>query len=288
MPSVLQQSDTMPDPSLIRRPPFGFLFLEGRAVLELAALVPAYPRLRQAPRGDGHPVLVLPAFMTTDVSTRLLRGFLRDRGYAAHGWKLGRNTGPSPDTVTGLARRLDELRSRYGRRVSVIGWSLGGVYARELARAFPADVRQVIALASPFRNLEAVNVPAFLLKLRPRHPDEAALQARLREPVPVPMTAIYSRTDGVASWQSCLAESGPLSESIEVDSSHLGISWHPAVLLTIADRLAQPDGAWSRFRTLGGWPFAARATAAPSAGGTQAGQPSVDDRGRAAVAGRHG
>ena len=253
----------MPQESLIERPPWGFLFLESRAALEFMALVASYPLLRRAPRGDGHPVLVLPAFMTSDLSTRVLRGFLRDRGYAAHGWKLGRNAGPSPETVAGLRRRLDELRRRYDRRVSVIGWSLGGVYARELARAFPTDVRQVITLASPFRNLDAVNVPTFLLTRRRLHPDEAALRERLCQPVPVPMTAIYSRTDGVASWRSCVAEPGPLSESIEVASSHLGIAWNPATLLTIADRLAQPEGAWRPFRApkLWRWPFAPRVMA---------------------------
>jgi pimeloyl-ACP methyl ester carboxylesterase len=244
--------------STIRRPHLGLLFLEGRAVLEFAALLPAYPLLRRAPRGDGHPVLVLPAFMTSDLSTRVLRRFLRGRGYAAHGWNLGRNVGPNPQTVAGLRRRLEELRQRYDKRVSVIGWSLGGVYARELARAFPSDVRQVITLASPFRNLEAVNVPTFLLTRRGQHPDEAALRERLHEPVPVPMTAIYSRTDGVAAWQSCVAEPGPLSESIEVGSSHLGIAWHPSVLLVVADRLAQPEGSWSPFQTPKGsrWPRA--------------------------------
>lgn len=245
---------------MIRRPPWGLLFLEGRAGFEFVALLAAYPLLRRAPRGDGHPVLVLPAFMTSDFSTRVLRGFLRDRGYAAHGWKLGRNAGPSPETLAGLQRRLEELRQRYDRRVSVIGWSLGGVYARELARAFPSNVRQVITLASPFRNLEAVNVPTFLLTRRRPHPDEAALRERLCKPVSVPMTAIYSRTDGVASWRSCVAEPGPLSESIEVASSHLGIGWHPVTLLTIADRLAQPEGGWNPFRAskLWRWPFAPR------------------------------
>jgi pimeloyl-ACP methyl ester carboxylesterase len=245
---------------MIRRPALGLLFLEGRALLEFAALLPAYPLLRRAPRGDGHPVLVIPAFMTSDFSTRVLRRFLRGRGYAAHGWELGRNVGPSSEMVGGLRRRFEELRKRYDKRVSVIGWSLGGVYARELARAFPADVRQVITLASPFRNLDAVNVPAFLLARRGQHPDEATLRERLREPVPVPMTAIYSRTDGVAAWQSCVAETGPLSESIEVDSSHLGIAWHPSALLTIADRLAQPEGEWNPFRPPKGWrwPFGPR------------------------------
>jgi hypothetical protein len=237
----------------IRRPGVGLLLLESRAVLEMAALLVSYPLLRRAPRGDGHPVLVLPAFMTSDVSTRVLRSFLRDRGYAAHGWKLGRNTGPTPETVAGLVQRLHELRRRHDRRVSLIGWSLGGVYARELARAFPADVRQVITLAAPFRNLEAINVPAFLLTRRRPHPNEAAFRERLRLPLQVPMTAIYSRTDGIVSWRSCVAEPGPKSESIEVESSHLGIGHHPVVLLTVADCLAQAEDAWKPCRPPAGW-----------------------------------
>lgn len=246
-------------------PGLGLLLLEGRALFELAALIPAYPLLRQAPRGDGHPVLVLPAFMTGDFSTRVLRRFLRDLGYAAHGWKLGRNSGPSPETVKGLATRFEELRTRYGRRLSLIGWSLGGVYARELARHFAPDVRQVITLASPFRNLEAVNLPDFLLHRRGAHPKEAAFREQLRAPLPVPTTAIYSRTDGIVAGQSCMEERGPLSESIEVASSHLGIAHHPVVLLTIADRLAQPEGTWQPFRPPRGWrwPFAPRIAPPP-------------------------
>jgi hypothetical protein len=137
------------------------------------------------------------------------------------------------------------------------------VYARELARAFASDVRQVITLASPFRDLEATNVPPFLLARRRPHPDEAAFRERLRLPLSVPMTAVYSRTDGIASWQSCVAEPGPQSENIEVASSHLGIGHHPVVLLTIADRLAQPEGAWKPFRPPARlrWPFAPRLAA---------------------------
>jgi pimeloyl-ACP methyl ester carboxylesterase len=251
----------------IPRPGLGLLLLEGRALLELAALLPAYPVLRRAPRGDGHPVMVLPGFMADDFSTRALRRFLRDRGYAAHGWKLGRNTGPNPELVTQLVARFQDLQQRYDRQLSLIGWSLGGIYAREIARAFPSYVRQVITLASPFRDLEATNVPAFLQARRRRHPDEALLRERLRLPLPVPTTAIYSRTDGIASWQSCVAEPGPQSESVEVESSHLGIGHHPVVLLTIADRLAQPEGSWKPFAPPAGlrWPLAPRVTVPHSA-----------------------
>jgi len=237
----------------IRRPPFGFLLLEGRALIEFASLLAAYPLLRRAPRGDGHPVLVIPGFMASDLSTRALRGFLRRCGYMVHGWDLGRNTGPGPDKVGAMVARLHDLHQRDGRHVSLVGWSLGGVYARELARGFPSEVRQVITLASPFRDLDATNVPAFLRARRGSHPRELEFRARLRQPLPVPLTAIYSRTDGIAAWRSCVAEPGPRSENIEVQSSHLGIGLHPVVLLTIADRLAQPEGEWKPFRPPDGW-----------------------------------
>jgi pimeloyl-ACP methyl ester carboxylesterase len=233
----------------IAPPPRHLLLLEGRALLELAAFLAAYPILRRAPRGDGHPVLVFPGFMASDFSTRALRRYLRDLGYAAHGWRLGRNVGPDPDVAARMVERLRDIRGRYGRPVSLIGWSLGGIYARELARRFMDDVRQVITLASPFRDVDATNVPKFLRDTRRRRslPDEADYRSLLHAPLSVPTTAIYSRSDGIAAWQSCCVDEGPFSESIEVASSHLGIGHHPVVLLTIADRLAQPHGAWKPF-----------------------------------------
>lgn len=236
-----------------KRPSRGFLLLEGRVVIEWAALLPALPVLRRAPRGDGQPVLVVPGFMASDVSTLVLRRFLARLGYRAHGWGLGRNVGPSSEMARGLAQCLEELRRRYGRRVSLVGQSLGGIYARELARRYADDVRQVITLASPFRDPEATNVPAALLVRRRQHPDERAFRERLRTPLPVPSTAIYSRTDGLVSWRSCCEDPGPQRESIEVESSHLGMGLHPVVLLTIADRLRQPEGAWEPFRPPTGW-----------------------------------
>jgi pimeloyl-ACP methyl ester carboxylesterase len=255
------------DPLSIRRPPRGLFLLEGRARLELAALLPAYPVLRRAPRGDGHPVLVLPGFLAGDFSTRALRAFLRDRGYSAHAWGLGRNLGPNPELVAKMVERLQTLRQRHERKVSLIGWSLGGVYARELARNFPSDIRQVITLASPFRDLTATSVPPLLRRFGGRHrPENDTRRAQLGEPIPVPATAIYSKTDGIAAWQSCVEPSGPQSENIEVESSHLGIGHHPVVLLTIADRLAQPEGVWRPFQAPVGWrwPWVPRvATATP-------------------------
>jgi pimeloyl-ACP methyl ester carboxylesterase len=250
-----------------REPPIAppgrhLLFLEGRALLELAALLPAYPLLRRAPRGDGHPVIVLPGFMASDFSTRALRRFLRDLGYAVHGWGAGRNVGPSPELAARMAAHLQDVRACHARRVSLVGWSLGGIYARELARRFAEDVRQVITLASPFRDVEATNVPRFLRDLARRRPlpDEADYRRILHAPLPVPTTAIYSRTDGIAAWRSCRLDEDATSQNIEIASSHLGIGHHPVALLTIADRLTQPEGAWKRFTPPPGWrwPFVPR------------------------------
>lgn len=248
----------MTNVSPIPPPARGLLLLEGRALLELAALLPAYPMLRRAPAGDGHAVLVLPGLMASDFSTGALRRFLRDKGYQAHGWKQGRNLGPSDALIAALVERLADVHRRSGRRVSLIGWSLGGIYARELARAMPELVRQVITLASPFRDLDAVNVPRFLQRrARARNPmqDDALVRARLRAALPVPTTAIFSQSDGITAGDSCRADTGPQAENLEVASSHLGIGHHPVVLLTIADRLAQPEDSWRPFVPPRGWRF---------------------------------
>jgi pimeloyl-ACP methyl ester carboxylesterase len=235
------------------------LALETRAWFEFAALVPALPALAAAPRGDGHPVLVLPGFLADDRSTRALRWFLRDRGYHAHAWRLGRNTGPAPETVSGLAERLTSLHRRHDRKVSIVGWSLGGIYARELARAFPDHVRQVITLASPFRDPGASTVARFArLGIGPKPTGDSTIPIeRLRAPLPVPTTSFYSETDGIVAWQSCLAE-GPRAENLAVESSHCGMGHHPTVLLAIADRLTQPEGVWQPYVPTppAWWPFA--------------------------------
>ena len=240
----------MGDAATLAGPSAALLALEARAWLEFASLIPALPVLQAAPRGDGHPVLVLPGWLASDTSTRALRWFLRDRGYHAHGWRLGRNHGPTSEIVNGLGARLAALRARHGRRISLVGWSLGGIYARELARRRPDDVRQVITLASPFRDPDATS--AFIARLAGRRPTRAPdVLERLRSPLPVPTTAIYSRTDGIVAWQSCVEPRGEQSESIEVGTSHCGMGHHPAALLVIADRLAQPDGTWRHFEPRG-------------------------------------
>lgn len=193
-----------------------------RAMLEAGSLGPALPWLAGAPRGDGHAVLVLPGFMASDVSTRVLRGFLRERGYTPHGWQLGRNRGPRGVLLDALRRRLELLSA--GGRVSLVGWSLGGVFARELAKALPGRVRSVITLGSPF-----------------------AARAESRPAPPVPTSAIYSKSDGIVPWRACRELPSAHTENIELVGSHCGLGFHPLALLAIADRLAQPEHHWKPF-----------------------------------------
>jgi pimeloyl-ACP methyl ester carboxylesterase len=215
----------------LQQPTLGRMLLESRAVLEFGAFAATAPALQLAPRGDGHPVLVLPGLAASDESTRPLRWFLRNRGYHTHGWRLGRNTGPSARIRSGLRDRVRAIADQHGRRISLVGWSLGGIYAREIARVAPDAVRQVITLGSPFRG-----------RLRRDVGPEAAGTLR------VPTTAVFTRTDGVVPWQLCVERPGPRRESVEVRGSHIGLGHNPAVLLVVADRLAQPEGTWAPFR----------------------------------------
>ena len=126
------------------------MFLEGRAISELGAFLGALPLLSLAPRGDGHPVLVLPGLVASDTSTRPLRSFLKSRGYAVSGWRQGRNLGLRHGVQDAMVDLVQELNDTHGRKVSLVGWSLGGLYARQLAKMMPERVRSVITLGSPF------------------------------------------------------------------------------------------------------------------------------------------
>lgn len=237
---------TATDPSA--PPSRELLLLEVRAIWELTAFFAAYPLLRLAPRGDGHPVLVLPGLAASDTSTRPLRTFLKDQGYHAHGWKLGANHGPRPGAEAKMQARLAELAERHQRKVSLIGWSLGGVFAREMARRAPEQVRSVITLGSPFAGApKASNAWKLYERASGRNASDWPERERMRTPPPVPSTAIFSRSDGIVAWQGCLEQEGPTSENIEVEGSHCGLGHNPAVLYAIADRLAQSEGAWRPF-----------------------------------------
>lgn len=231
------------------KPPSQLLLaLEVRGIWELQAFFSLYPLLRRAPRGDGHPVLVLPGLSASDVSTRPLRTYLKAQGYAAHGWKLGPNHGPRPGVEAAMDERLAELAQRYQRKVSLIGWSLGGVFARELARRSPSLVRQVITLGSPFANEpKASNAWQLYELLSDRKAEDWPDREAMKLPPPVPSTAIYSRTDGIVAWQGCREQDSTTTQNIEIEGSHCGLGHNAAALFAIADRLALPEGEWSPF-----------------------------------------
>ena len=244
----MRKTHSSKDKNDVRAPGWLLMALEGRAPWELGASLLAAPILKTAPKGDGHPVLVFPGLAAGDITTLVLRNFLRDRGYASYAWEQGLNFGPRPGVVEACVARVKQLRAEHGRTVSLIGWSLGGVYAREIAKIAADDVRSVITLGTPFSgHPKATNAwRLYELASGQRITDDDRI-AELRKTPPVPTTSIFSRTDGVVAWQCSAEQETARSENIEVHASHLGMGMNPTALYAVADRLAQPEGKWKRF-----------------------------------------
>jgi pimeloyl-ACP methyl ester carboxylesterase len=232
-----------------------------RAWLDWGSLQLAEPWFSALPGGDGQPVLVIPGFTAGDRSTSILRRFLARLGYLPTGWNQGVNFGVRHEAFEGVARLLDQLQREYGCGVSLVGQSLGGIYARELAKRNPERVRQVITLGSPFNDPggHASNVTELYRLFNPGHASKAEQIRRehweIPAPPPVPTTAIFSRWDGVCHWRACIQHGGHEQvENIEVMASHTGMAVNPQTLLIIADRLAQRHGGWKPFQRGGGTP----------------------------------
>ena len=242
--------------SAMPRPALWHSLLEFRALAEVMSIAPARPLLELAGRGDGHPVLVLPGFFAADGSTARMRKFLNQKGYSAHAWGQGRNPGLSLELFQRLEERLQQLFDEHGGKVSMVGWSLGGIYARLLAHRNPDLVRQVVTLGSPFKISEYGAVQGAVARLYERmNPDQAddpmlEFESTWRQAPPVPSTAIYSEGDGVAHWSFCIDEEGEETENLHIPSSHLGMTHNPLVLYAVAQRLAQAEGEWRPFSWL--------------------------------------
>lgn len=234
--------------SAFRAPSLTLLATEPlRALLDFCS---AKVGVRAQPVGDGHPVIVFPGLGGAPFTTSHLRRFLTQSGFDARCWGRGVNTGPDGKLDDWLGALLDDVRrvqQDSGRKASLIGWSLGGVYAREIAKLAPDRVRQVVTLGTPFASMgNGATHAETIYKLLGGDTSQLTpeLQARLRETPPVPTTAVYSKSDGVVSWRGCIEKKTPLSESVEVSASHLGMVTHPDVLRILANRLAQPEGQW--------------------------------------------
>lgn len=240
-------------PEDLRAPSPLLMLLEGRAFWEYAAMLAALPWLRKLPMGDGHPVIVLPGLGASDITTLPLRNYLDDLGYTPYAWNQGLNLGPRDGVLDALRDLIRETTDVHGARVSLVGWSLGGVYARELAKEFGNDVRCVITLGSPFSGHPRATNAWRLFKLLNAQQDvhDPELLNQLRKAPDVPTTSIYSKTDGVVAWQCSINDPAPHTENIEVQASHIGMGMNPLALFAIADRLRQDPEAWQRFDARG-------------------------------------
>ena len=234
-------------------PPSAWLALTEihRAVVDVVSLRLSRRALAFAPSGDGHPVMVLPGFMGDDGYSAAFRRFLDKRNYQVHGWGLGRNLGPRNGVLEGMEQRVRELYERHGGPISLVGHSLGGLYARELARKMPECVRQVISLGSPFgEGRMSASYPGKLFAaLNPM--DELPLdQDQLCVAPPVPTTAVYSHGDGIVNWLTTVQHNGhDQSQNIRVRGSHCGMTVNPTVWFLVAERLAQEHGEWQPFES---------------------------------------
>jgi pimeloyl-ACP methyl ester carboxylesterase len=249
--------DGQPTGRTLRPPSLGLLLAEMRGIFELNASLMMSPLLMRAPRGDGHPVLALPGFLASDLSMAPLRRYLTELGYDAHAWQMGRNLGGLSRVRAALRERLAAIHASTGRKVSVVGWSLGGVYARDLALHAPEMVRYVMTLGSPFANdVRATNATKLYEMLSGETVgDDPEFLAAIAGELPMPATSIFSRADGVVNWRTCLLRPSAKAENIEVYlASHVGLGVNPAVLWAVADRLAQQEGQFSQFGRSG--PFA--------------------------------
>ena len=237
--------------------------MEFRALAEMAVLPFIWPFLTTAPHGDGHPVLLLPGFMADEITLVALKGFLAGRGYNVQTWGLGRNIGFQRRHAEALEQKIRHLHHQTGRQVSLVGWSLGGVFALYGAHQAPECVRQLITLGSPVSVEPAGSQSPPLVKAlyrmiaHPMGPNVHVMQPRakkLREHLlpSVPMSCLYTVSDGVVPPQEATIDApGSGYENIRVQGSHTGLGFNPMVLCILGDRLAQPEGQWSPFEPVG-------------------------------------
>jgi pimeloyl-ACP methyl ester carboxylesterase len=217
------------------------LMMEARAPWEYAAMLAATPWLARMPVGDGHPVIVFPGLGASDLTTITLRNFLRSRGYSPQAWKL--------DACRELVR---EVASRHREKISFVGWSLGGIYAREMAKEFPQHARCVVTLGTPFTGpARATNAWRFYELVSGQKTDNPALRKQIAVPPQCPTTSIYSKTDGIVAWPCSLNKPSASAENIEVQASHIGMGMNPLALYAVADRLAQDPKTWKPFDVQG-------------------------------------
>jgi hypothetical protein len=236
----------------IKRPSLALLTSEPlRAAFEYASYL--VTRKLSAASSDGHPVLIFPGLGMSGRSVAPLRKSCESLGHSAFDWGRGYNAGPKGDLdlwLCELADHCTQILQDHEQTVTMIGWSLGGIYAREVAKLMPGRVRQVITIGTPFNADQDYTNAGWLYRLLSDEPSEfdEKLALRLRSSPPVPTTSIFSRADGVVAWQTCLHPRKRRDvQDVEIQGSHIGMGWNPLVMGVVADRLAQTDGAWKPY-----------------------------------------
>lgn len=221
-------------------PPRTRTLFEAFSWVEFPRLLLNSPDLLSQPRGNGGRVLVFPGFGAGDYSTAPLRQYLSYLGHSASGWQLGTNNGDVRNLLLALTQRVEAESRQLGEKVALVGWSLGGYLAREVARELPHAVSQVITMGSPVIGGPKYTLVARAFQDRGEDLDmiEQAVAYRERVPLRVPVTAIYSRLDGVVAWEACIDHKSDCVEHIEIRSSHIGLGFSPDVYRILADRLA--------------------------------------------------
>jgi pimeloyl-ACP methyl ester carboxylesterase len=204
-------------------------------------------RLEGLPHGDGHPVLVFPGFLAGDTLTAPLRARLTHLGYWNAGWRFGANLGLKPGLLAQMVHYVKSVHAGQKRKVSLIGWSLGGLYAREIAKRVPDRVRLVVTLGTPASDMRANNAWRLYERLNDHKVTAPPIEGDLAELPPVPLTAIWTADDGIVAPASTDIGHGPTWETLEVGGTHVGLAWNADVVRIIADRLAQPEGVWAPY-----------------------------------------
>ncbi len=235
----------------IKKPSLALGLTEGiRAMVDLGWYVPYRIFKKEEGQGDGHPVLILPGFMASDFSTIPLRSYIHKLGYKVYGWGEGRNYAHG-EYIDLLTQKLERIYNRHREPITIIGWSLGGIYARQLAKQDPSIVRQVIIMGSPIKGVNVANNATWMYELlrKSKLTDDVdpLLMEDIPAPAPVPTTAIFTKEDGVVPWELCLEDEDEWHQNVQVRGSHLGLGVNPLVLQIIADRLQKSKANWQYF-----------------------------------------
>lgn len=220
-------------------PPLLRFLAEGRAIAARPFTEPAARRIAESHRGDGRAVVVIPGFMARDIFTLRLRRMLDVAGYSPHGWGLGMNRGATPDLLDRLTERLDAIAVTEGTPISLIGWSLGGLYAREVAKLRPGIVDRVITLGSPFSGNLRANRAWKLYELLNRHPvDQPPMQVELTRKPPVKTFALWSANDGIVAPACARGLPDEADRQVQVKCRHMDFVSAPAAIRAILDAMA--------------------------------------------------